>query len=130
MEVTTNNLSITFHLLEPITRLSPNLRINTRINTLHRYINTLHTVTHTAAVTKEYQNSCFPGVSHGIRRPAPVATYNTDKYSAMWSNIIAILGNSRRFVTRARKRARHSQVCSIENRGYNYSMCKFCSYNP
>ena len=28
------------------------------------------------------------------------------------------------------KRARHSQVCSIENRGYIYicSMCKFCSY--
>ena len=28
------------------------------------------------------------------------------------------------------KRARHSQVCSIENRGYMYSTCKFCSYNP
>ena len=30
------------------------------------------------------------------------------------------------------KRARHSQVCSIENRGYIYiySTCKFCSYNP
>ena len=30
------------------------------------------------------------------------------------------------------KRARHSQVCSIENRGYIYiyCTCKFCSYNP
>ena len=34
------------------------------------------------------------------------------------------------------KRARHSKVCSIENRGYIiiyiiiYSTCKFCSYNP
>ena len=34
------------------------------------------------------------------------------------------------------KRERHSQVCSIENRGYIYilyiiySTCKFCSYNP
>ena len=29
------------------------------------------------------------------------------------------------------KRARHSQVCSIENRGYiYYSTRKFCSYNP
>ena len=34
------------------------------------------------------------------------------------------------------KRARHSQVCSIENRGYIYilyimfSTCKICSYNP
>ena len=35
------------------------------------------------------------------------------------------------------KRARHSQVCSIENRGYIYyhilyiySTCNFCSYNP
>ena len=31
------------------------------------------------------------------------------------------------------KRARHSQVCSIENRGYiciPSSTCKFCSYNP
>ena len=36
------------------------------------------------------------------------------------------------------KRARHSQVCSIENHGYIYyyhvyiiySTCKFCSYNP
>ena len=35
------------------------------------------------------------------------------------------------------KRARHSQVCSIENRGYYIyyvlyynSTCKFCSYNP
>ena len=36
------------------------------------------------------------------------------------------------------ERARHSQVCSIENRGYIYiyilyiiySTCKFCSYNP
>ena len=34
------------------------------------------------------------------------------------------------------KRARHSQVCSIENRGYiiyiyiYYGTCKFCSYNP
>ena len=32
------------------------------------------------------------------------------------------------------KRARHSQVCSIENRGYIYiystcNTCKFCSYN-
>ena len=32
------------------------------------------------------------------------------------------------------KRARHSHVCSIENRGYIYILCivraKFCSYNP
>ena len=34
------------------------------------------------------------------------------------------------------KRARHSQVCSIENRGYiyilyiMYSTCNFCPYNP
>ena len=31
------------------------------------------------------------------------------------------------------KRARHSQDCSIENRGYIYyiySTCKFCSYYP
>ena len=31
------------------------------------------------------------------------------------------------------KRARHSLVCSIENRGYiyiMYSTCNFCSYNP
>ena len=30
------------------------------------------------------------------------------------------------------ERARHSQVCSIENRGYiiYYGTCKFCSYNP
>ena len=30
------------------------------------------------------------------------------------------------------KRARHSQVCSIENRIYiiYYGTCKFCSYNP
>ena len=38
------------------------------------------------------------------------------------------------FIGEQAKRARHSQVCSIENRGYiiyiYYGTCKICSYNP
>ncbi len=62
-------------------------------------------------------------------------SYHT--YKIISSNELArpIMGTIFLVIGERAKRARQSQVCSIENRGYilfyiYYGTCKFCSYNP
>ena len=68
----------------------------------------------------------------------PRSLFNGNHFSSRTKKIFSsyelarpVMGNICLVGERA-KRARHSRVCSIENRGYIicYGTCKFCSYNP
>ena len=89
--------------------------------------------------TKASSVYCPPGLTDGEdgERNVIEGAWRTDEEQSTGMGHVACTSSNRYVIIGERaKRARHSHVCSIENRGYIYYIllcivrAKFCSYNP